>query len=369
MAINLPQINITFKQLVSSFIERSERGNVILIVKDDTDKTFTTKVYNQQTDLDADKALYTADNYAYVSDCFLGKPNKVTVIRIDATEGVFADALDIVRGLEIGWMGTVEGTSTQADQDALVTFVKAQRANKKNFKCAVFSPTTPPNDKGVVVLENAHVTFNDSRGEETGDKAIPTLIGCLAGANVMKGTTYIVLSNLASVEEPADVSAAINSGKLVLINDDADVKIGVGINSLTDPPEGSSDPEAENDESYIEIVEAEDMIQDDIMKAFKSGYLGVLKNSLNNQMLFINEVNTYFDGLESIEVLDGEYDNKADVDVSEQKAAWQSTGLDVSQMTDAQIRALTYKRNMYLAGDVKILFAMENLNFGITMHN
>ena len=351
MAINLPLINITFKQLVSSFIERSERGNVILIIKDDTDKTFTTKVYKQQTELDADKTLYTADNYTYISDCFLGKPNKITIVRIDATEGVFADALDIIKGLEIGWIGIIEETSTQSDQDAL------------------FSPTTPPNDKGVVVLENAHVTFNDSRGEETGDKAIPTLIGCLAGANVMKGTTYIVLSNLASVEEPADVSAAINSGKLVLINDDADVKIGVGINSLTDPPEGSSDPDVENDESYIEIVEAEDMIQDDIMKAFKSGYLGVLKNSLNNQMLFINEVNTYFDGLESIEVLDGEYDNKADIDVSAQRAAWQSTGLDVSQMTDAQIRALTYKRNMYLAGDVKILFAMENLNFGIAMHN
>ena len=87
MSINLPQINIIFKQLASSFIERSERGNVILIVKDDTDKTFTSKVYNQQTDLDADKALYTADNYTYISDCFLGKPNKVTVVRVDAKIG------------------------------------------------------------------------------------------------------------------------------------------------------------------------------------------------------------------------------------------------------------------------------------------
>lgn len=368
MSINLPQINIIFKQLASSFIERSERGNVILIVKDDTDKTFTSKVYNQQTDLDADKALYTADNYTYISDCFLGKPNKVTVVRVDATDGVFTDALNVVQGLETGWIGIYEGTSTQADQDALVTFVKAQRANKKNFKCAVFAPTTPPNDKGIVVLGNTNVTFKDGRVTQTGDKAIPTLIGYLAGANVMKGTTYTVLSNLASVTEPADVQTAINAGQLILINEDAEVKIGVGINSLTDAPEGSPTG-TENDESYIEIVEAEDMIQDDIIKAFKAGYLTVLKNNLNNQMLFLNEVNTYFDGLESINVLDNEYDNKAEIDISAQRAAWQSTGLDVSQMTDAQIRALTYKRNMYLAGDVKILFAMENLYFGITMHN
>lgn len=368
MSINLPQINIIFKKLASSFIGRSERGNVILIVKDDTDKTFTTKVYNQQTDLDADKALYTADNYAYISDCFLGKPNKITVVRIDATDGVFTDALNVAQGLETGWIGIYEGTSTQADQDALVTFVKGQRANKKNFKCAVFAPTTPPNDKGVVVLGNTNITFKDSRVTQTGDKAIPTLIGYLAGANVMKGTTYTVLSNLASVTEPADVQTAINAGQLILINEDAEVKIGVGINSLTDAPEGSPTG-TENDESYIEIVEAEDMIQDDIRAAFKSGYLGVLKNNLDNQMLFLTAVNRYFDSLETANILDDQYDNKAEIDVSKQRQVWENAGTDTSKLTDAQIRGMTYKRDMYLAGDVKILFAMENLYFGITMHN
>ncbi|MEY8001610.1 phage tail sheath C-terminal domain-containing protein [Clostridium sp. Mt-5] len=369
MAINLPVINITFKQLVASFIQRSERGNVILIVKDDTDKTFTTKVYEQQPDLDADKTLYTADNYTYISDCFLGKPNKVTVVRIDATGGLFTDALNIIKGLEIGWIGTIEETSTQADQDALVTFVKAQRANKKNFKCAVFSPTTPPNDKGIVVLGNTNVTFKDNRVTQTGDKAIPTLIGYLAGANVMKGTTYILLSNLTSVTEPVDVNTAINAGQLILINDDAEVKIGVGINSLTDAPEGEPIG-TENDESYIEIVEAEDMIQDDIGKAFKAGYIGVLKNNLDNQMLFINEVNQYFGGLETINVLDNQYNNVSDIDVDAQRAVLVANNIPgASAMTDAQVKQYTYKRDMYLKADIKILFAIANLNFGITMHN
>ena len=368
MAINLPIIRITFKQLAASFIKRSERGNVILIIKDDTDKTFKFKEYTQEIDLIADKALYTTENYTYISDCFLGKPSKVTVVRIDDIEGVFADALDIVKGLEIGWIGIIEGTSTQADQDALVAFVKAQRANKKNFKCAVFSPTTPPDDKGVVVLGNANVTFKDSRATQTGDKAIPSLIGYLAGANVMKGTTYTILSNLANVEEPADVNEAINSGQLVLINEDAEVKIGSGINSLTDPPEGYPDG-TENDESYIEIVEAEDMMQDDIYKAFKAGYIGVLKNNLDNQMLFINEINQYFKGLANIDVLDNQYNNIADIDIDTQREALNKSGVDVSKMTDAQIKQFTYKRDMYLKADIKILFAMENLNFGITMHN
>ena len=36
MAVTLPKINITFKQLATSFIQRSERGVAVLIVRDAT---------------------------------------------------------------------------------------------------------------------------------------------------------------------------------------------------------------------------------------------------------------------------------------------------------------------------------------------
>lgn len=374
MAKTLPQIKILFKQLVSSFITRSERGHAILIIKDSTSKTFTTKVYEKQEDLDADKALYTTDNYQYISDTFLGKPQKVTVVRIDApdetntTGGLISDALNIVKGLEVGWIGLYEPTEVQADQDAIVTFVKSQRDIGKNFKCIVFNPTTPPNNKGVTVMGNPKVIFTDTRGEVTGDKAIPTLAGALAGANVLKGTTYIKLDNFVSVTEPENVDTAINSGQLILINDGGVVRIGLGINSLTDPPDGKPDG-TENDESYIEIVEAEDMIQDDISSTFKNNYTGI-KNNLDNQILFINEVIQYLDGLASIDVLDDQYSNTAYIDTATQRQVLKDNGIDgVDDMTDAQIRQHTWKRDLYLAGDIKILFGMANLNFGVTLHS
>jgi Phage tail sheath protein. len=245
-----------------------------------------------------------------------------------------------------------------------------------------------------VVLNNPKGIFNDTRGEQDGDKIIPTLIGCLAGANVTRSVTNITLSNLKSVtvgsapsnlaatnigstavtltwqDDGTDVEGLINSGQLVLINKDGVVKVGIGINSLTDPPDGSNDPDAENDEKYIEIVEAEDMIQDDISKAFDAGYQGSTKNKLDNQMLFVNEVNQYFDGLESIDVLDDQYNNTSDIDVDAQREAWKKAGADnIDAMTDAQIKQFTYKRSLFLKGDIKILFAMANLDFVITMHN
>lgn len=46
MAVTMPKIDITFEQRAVSLIGRSERGVAILIVRDDTDKTFTHKQYS-----------------------------------------------------------------------------------------------------------------------------------------------------------------------------------------------------------------------------------------------------------------------------------------------------------------------------------
>lgn len=66
--VTLPVLEVNFKQLLATFIERSERGIAILIVRDDTDKSYNYKKYVEQEDLDKDKALYTNDNFQYLSD-------------------------------------------------------------------------------------------------------------------------------------------------------------------------------------------------------------------------------------------------------------------------------------------------------------
>ena len=58
MAITMPKIDITFEQRAVSLIGRSERGVAILIVRDDTDKTFTHKQYSDLSAAQADESLY-----------------------------------------------------------------------------------------------------------------------------------------------------------------------------------------------------------------------------------------------------------------------------------------------------------------------
>lgn len=359
--MGLPNINVIFKKLANNAVTRSARGIVGLIIRDDTNKTFSIKEYQTLDDLtEQEEALYTADNLQLIKDCFVGAPNKVIVIRIDATDGAIADALNIVKGLKVNWIGC---DGIKADQDAICTFIKAQEALKKTFKAVVFNPTTSPDSKQIVVLDNANITFTDSRGQKAGEQYIPTLLGIFAGLSLSMSSTYFVCSNLTSVIEPTDVNADIDAGKLVLINDDGVVKIGRGVTSLTTITTNNT-----VDMKKITVVEAANLMMDDIRDTFKDNYVGKYKNKYDNQVILLSAINAYFRTLENDDVLDNEYNNIASIDIESQRTALIEAGKsDATNWTDVQIKNNTVGSNVYLAANVKILDAIEDLNFVINL--
>lgn len=356
--ITLPTIEIIFKQLASNFIKRSARGIAILIVKDDTDTTFSTKEYKSITELANDTALYTATNYQYVADVLNFAVNKVIVVRIDTTK-TMTDALAIVESaVKTGWVTTV---GVEADYTTIINWIRAKETAGGTYKAIVYNVTSP-DCKHIVNFVNTSVIFTDARADETGDKYLPSLLGILASCNVEKGSTYFVCNNLKSVIEVADNDAAVNLGQFILINDFDQVKVGLGVNSLTTFTGNNVE-----DMRYIDTVETMDLINDDIRNTFKTDYIGKYKNNYDNQVLFISAVNTYFNSLAKEEVLDINYKNYADVDVATQRAAWALTKLEAETWDDVKVRNTPYKRNVNLSGDIKILGAMENLKFNISM--
>ena len=84
MAITMPKIEISFEQRAVSLIDRSERGIAILIVRDDTDKSFTHKQYSDLSAAQADESLYTADNYNAICDLLGFAPYQAHVFRCDS---------------------------------------------------------------------------------------------------------------------------------------------------------------------------------------------------------------------------------------------------------------------------------------------
>lgn len=360
--VKLPNIEISFKQLATSLIERSERGIAILIIKDDTDKTFNYKEYNSITAVESDVDLYSSSNIQYIRDIFNFALNKVAIVRVDSTGGTVAEALAILeKNIKTGWITLADGVD--ADWSTLASWIKTKEQEKKTYKAVTYKASTT-DSKHIVNFCNEKVTFVDERGEVTGEKYCPSLIGILASCNIKRGSTYFKCTNLAKVQEVENAETAVGGGQFILVNDVDTVKVALGINSLTT----TDGVNATEDMKYIDTVEAMDLIQDDIANVFKNEYLGSYKNSYDNQILLISAINTYFKQLANDNVLDVKYANKADVDVEEQRLAWLGTGkTEAETWSDQQVKNNAFKRTVFLTGDVKILGAMENLKFGISL--
>ncbi len=355
--MKLPTIEIIFKQLASSIIARSVRGIAVLILKDDTDISFSSRVYSNANELLNDKAKYTADNYQQLVDAMAFAPTKLYAVRIGVTAEI-ADALKIVEGIvKTGWVTYV---GAAADYTAIASWVKSWNMNGRTYKAVVYN--TSANDKHIVNFANEKVTFMDVRGEQTGDTYLPSLAGILASCNIERGSTNFVCSNLKSVVEVADAEIALTAGKLILLNDFNEVVIGRGINSMTTVT--GNDIE---DMKFIDVVETMDLISDDIRSTFKDTYQGAYKNTLDNQMLFISAVNTYFASLANNGILDEQYKNIAGIDVDAQRQAWISERPEAETWDDTKVKNTAFKRDVFLMGDIKISGVMENMKFTVSM--
>ena len=67
-------------------------------------------------------------------------------------------------------------------------------------------------------------------------------------------------------------------------------------------------------------------------------------------------------------VLDPAHDNTAQVDVESQRNAWIGAGkTEAADWDDGRVLATPFKRQLFLAGDVKILGTMADLRFVVTL--
>lgn len=360
MAVKLPQIIINFTQLAATFVQRSERGIAILIVRDATEGSESFYRFTDATQLDG--APFTEANKQYIQDALSFGPLRVSVAKVGAN-GTLTDALAIITANEkTGWITMAGGT--EADWTSLSSWIKAREAEAKSWKAVLYNATAP-DCMHLVNLTNSKVTFTDSRGEVTGEKYTPSLVGLLASCNVQQGATNKRCPNLVRVTEPSDPDTEVGNGNFILINDDDEVVIGVDVNTLT-TTDGKTKTE---DMKYIETVEAMDLMRDDIRAAFRKEYMGKYRNKLTNQMLFVSAVDEYFRQLEDADVLDPGHDNSAQIDVASQRAAWVASGKsEAAEWDDAAVLASPFKRQIFLAGDVKILGSMVDMAFDINLY-
>lgn len=351
--MGLPEINFSFSSLAVSAIQRSQRGIVTLILKDNT-SSFDSIEYKNVLEVEA--ADWTADNLDYIKKTFLGVPSKVIVERI-GTEATNYNAA-LARAASKRWNYLAIPGIASSDASDVATQLKTWRDNgKKTFKAVL--PHITADHEGVI----NYCTEDHKVGDKTYSASEYTcrIAGVLAGLSLTRSSTYYELPEVESITESVDPDADIDAGKLILINDGEKIKIARGVNSLITTTVNKGE-----DFKKIKIIEGHDLVQEDITRTFDTQYVGKVNNSYDNQVLFITAVNAYLNGLEG-DVLDPSADNVVGVDVEAQRRAWESIGKDTSEWDDQRVKESSFQAKVFISGSLKFLDAIEDLDFRISV--
>ena len=351
--MGLPQIIIQFKTLAETLVSRSERGIVAVILKDNT-SNFDTKTYTKESEIV--KSHYTATNLAFLSQIFLGNPSAVIVERI-GTDGNIDTALQRLKNKKWNWL-TVPSVQS-GESGSIADWIREQRSTyHKTFKAVL--PETAADSEGVVNFATDGIKVGTKT--YTAAEYCPRIAGVLAGLPLNRSATYYSLPEVEAISESESPDADIDAGRLILINDGTKIKIARAVNSLATLTETTGE-----DFKKIKIVEAADMIRDDIRTTFEDEFIGKIENSYDNKIIFLAAVNKYLKDLAGSGVLYDKFDNKAEIDV-DATAAWLKQTRDISFWDEERIKTANTGTNVFVKANIQIQDAMEDLKFTIYMN-
>lgn len=371
----LPQVLINFRTQGTTALKRSARGIVAMILHDGSKNEIQQFRISDTTDIPDE--ILSAKSVELVKLCLKGTPLRVllyvipevgTEVEPDGHLTDQNDVLDLIQAVKWNWI--CNPTSTGTEQADLSSWVVAQRNNKRKTFKAVCAKQAADHEGIVNFCTDDIVAENGT--DENGDPVYTTynavqytarIAGILAGLALDRSATYFALTEVQSVESYTDIDERIDKGQLLLFDeqDGNGVKIARACNSLitftTDKGE---------DFRYIKIIEALDMITDDIRDTFKKYYVGKVINVYNHKMLFITAVLVYFDEIKG-NVLDRDGKNTVDIDEQAQLNYAKLHGEKTEDMSAMEIRKYNTGTRVMLTGNIKPVNAMEDLTINFVM--
>ncbi len=360
--MGLPSINISFREQGITAIKRGQRGIVALILRGAIPATNPIEI---TTPADIPETMSQA-NKKQINLALMGyqrPPRKVIAYMIGSGDD-YTEAMNYLETIRWDYLA-IPGI-TEAETTEVANWIKSLR-DTKGIKVKGVLPNTPADHEGIINV-TADEMFD---GTETYSAAeyCARFAGLFAGTPLTIAATFAPLPELIDCEKlnKEGLDEAIDRGELQLYNDGEKIKVARAVNSFVTTTE-------EKGESFkkIKIVDAMDMIHDDIKKTAEDNYLGKYANSYDNKCLLISAIQGYFDQLE----LDGILDrgkNWVGINVAAQTAYLKSIGYKtpdgrtVEDMEIQEIKEANTKDKVFLAANIKILDAIEDIFLPITI--
>ena len=350
----MPSIAISFSERAISAIKRGERGIVAMILRD---ASASDKPIVCLSNEDVPNTL-TEANQKQIKLALMGYVNapKKVVVYVIGEEADYTDALDYFKTIKFDYL-VVPTVGTDGKTADIVSYVKTQRENSKLIKAVL--PNTEADSEGIINFATEKVYVNDD--EYDTEEYCARIAGIIAGTPITISCTYAPLSEVTDCTRlsKSDMDEAVDAGKLIVWFDGEKVKTARGVNSLktTTGEKGASFKK-------IKLVDAMDMISDDIRMTAEDNYLGKYANSYDNKCLLISAIGSYFDQL----IADGVLESASvAIDVEANRNYLKGKGVNVEAMSDDDIKKANTGSFVYLKATIKILDAIEDIVLPITI--
>lgn len=356
--MGLPEINVVFNEVGVTAIQRGERGVVALILKEPV----LTGSFELFDITDMPEGLAT-DNEAQIQLAFMGgefAPKKVVGYYAKQVGGVYnyTEALDFLESIKFDYLAIPEIEADRVTE--IATWIKSCRDTKDKRVKAVL-PNCPSDHEGIINFATEYVKVGDL--SYTTAEYCSRLAGIFAGNPLTMSATYQVLPEVTDVPHltKAQFDTAIDSGKLVLRNDGAKVKIARAVNSLVTLSTGKG-----ASHKKIKVIDILDLIQDDIKATAEDSYVGKFSNSYDNKCVLISAIQGYFEALE-IEGLLFRGKSSTYINTKAQLLYLKSTGIATTGMNDQQIKEADTDDKVFVGANIKVLDAIEDISFAISI--
>lgn len=348
-----PEVNISFGTLGTTAIQRSERGIVCLIVKDSKAKKKWTTL---KTVADIDSKSWDTKTLNYFKLAMHYGAYKILVRNIGKDEDINS-ALASCVSRKMNWLAYPG--ATEVEDQAVVTWTKQvflkDSAIAKTVKY-VSSFADKSDFAAIVELANPG-TYKSIYGDFTAQEYTSAIGGIIAGMALNRSGDNFVLNDLVDVEDFVP-----QKGKFSLYNDDGKIRVNYAVNSKT-----TFDSVWKKDTRKIKVVEGMCFLVDDIRDTFRNYWLGTYLNDYDNKSNFCSNVTKVYFKEMAPNVLNGDYDNKLEIDFEAQKSAVLADGLDPEEMSEGDIYRYPTGDDVYLTGDVRFVDTMANLNIFMLM--
>ena len=356
IGLGMPSIDIVFKEAGIQAIRRGKQGVVALILKDAA-TVLPHRLINIK-DIPEELSDFNQDQ---IKKAFLGyqtPPREVLIyVQGEETSG-YTDAFAFLETEDWDWLAIPEVLEDETSDVA--TWIKQMRTDELKKVKAVL-PNTPADHEGIVNFTTDEILVGD-RVYSTAEYA-GRIAGLIAGTPLKIASTFAPLPEVSSVKylSKADREDAINNGEFILFHDGQKVKVARGVNSFITTM-------ADKLESFkkIKIVEAMDLIHDDIKRTAEDSYIGKYPNSYDNKCLLITAIQAYFEGLEMDEIVALGSTNVS-LNIAKQINFLRGKGVNVEAMSVKELKQADTGSNVFLLAQTKILDAIEDIDLEIVI--